>query len=48
MKTLLALIKHRATWRFLCVLLSTAGYAYLTDDLGKLEVALCSILTCVD
>lgn len=46
--TLLALLKHRATWRFLCVLLITLGYATLADNLSKLEVALCSVLTCVD
>lgn len=46
--TLLALLKHRATWRFLCVLLVSLGYATLADDFGKLEVALCTVLTCVD
>lgn len=44
----LALLRHRVTWRFLAVLLATVGYASLTDNLGELEVALCSVLSCVD
>lgn len=41
------LLRHRVTWRFLAVLLTALGYSVLTDDLGRLEVALCSVLSCV-
>lgn len=43
-----ALLRHRVTWRFLAVLLTTIGYASLAGNLGELEVALCSVLSCVD
>lgn len=45
---LLALVRHRATWRFLVLLLATFGYALCAQDLSKLEVALCTVLSCVD
>lgn len=46
--TLLALIRHRVTWRFLLVLLGSLGYASLAGNLSELEVAFCSVLSCVD
>lgn len=45
---MLALLRHRVTWRFLLVLLATFGYASLADNLSGLEVALCSVLACMD
>lgn len=48
MSMLVTLIRHRATWRFLYVLLATLGCSLLVGDLSKLEVALCSVLSCLD
>lgn len=48
LRLLIALLRHRVTWRFLLVLTATIGYAGLTDHIGQLEVALCSILSCGD
>ncbi|XAO37645.1 hypothetical protein ZUJKYKSB_CDS0021 [Salmonella phage 1Sgal1PP] len=48
LRLLIALLRHRVTWRFLLVLTATLGYAGLTDNLCQLEVAFCSILSCGD
>lgn len=48
MSMLVTLIRHRVTWRFLNVLLATLGCTLLVGDLSKLEVALCTVLTCLD
>ncbi|UNA05231.1 hypothetical protein [Pantoea phage vB_PdeP_F2M1C] len=48
LRLLIALLRHRVTWRFLLVLTAALGYAGLTDHLGQLEVAFCSILSCGD
>ena len=48
LRLLIALLSHRVTWRFLMVLTAALGYAGLTDHIGQLEVAFCSILSCVD
>lgn len=45
---LMVLIRHKVTWRFLVLLLATLGYSLYVEDLSKLEVALCSVLSCVD
>lgn len=45
---LIDLVRHRATWRFLILLLATSGYSLFVGDISKLEVALCTILSCVD
>lgn len=45
---LLVLIRHKVTWRFLVLLLATLGYALCAQDVSKLEVALCTVLSCVD
>lgn len=45
---LLVLVRHRVTWRFLTILLATLGYALYAQDLSKLEVALCTVLSCMD
>lgn len=48
LRVAVAVLRHRVTWRFLLVLLGSLGYASLADNLGGLEVALCSVLSCVD
>ncbi|AMR59471.1 hypothetical protein BI010_gp53 [Citrobacter phage SH2] len=48
LRLLIALLRHRVTWRFLLVLTAALGYAGINDHLGQLEVAFCSILSCGD
>ncbi len=48
LRLLIALLRHRVTWRFLIVLGASLGYASLTDHLGPLEMAFCSLLSCGD
>lgn len=48
LRVAVAVLRHRVTWRFLPVLLAALGYATLTTDLSELEVAFCSVLSCVD
>lgn len=45
MKTLLT---HRATYRFLLVLLGALGLTVATSDINQLEALVCSLVTCVD
>lgn len=47
-RLVIALLRQRATWRFLAVLLIALGYSAIAQDLSGLEVALCSVLSCVD
>ncbi|WNV46669.1 hypothetical protein sekstaphage1_p46 [Escherichia phage Sekstaphage-1] len=48
LRLLIALLRHRVTWRFLIVLGAAIGYAGLTDNLSELEMAFCSLLSCSD
>lgn len=47
MRQLIYLLRHRVTWRFLCVLAAAIGITHGTEHLGELETLLCSLLTCV-
>lgn len=47
-KTVVALLKHRVTWRFLLVLAGALGYSYINEDISKLEDLVCTLLTCSD
>lgn len=46
--SLLALLRHRVTWRFLIVLGATTGFASITEHLSELETITCSLFTCLD
>lgn len=46
--TVVCLLRHRVTWRFLPLVLTALGMSALASQCGELEVALCSVLTCLD
>ena len=48
MATLLKLLGRRVTWRFLIVAAGAFGLAHYADQLGQLEVLVCSVVTCSD
>lgn len=47
-RTMLNLLRHRVTYRFLLVLIAALGFSSLTTDLSTLESTVCTLLTCVD
>ena len=47
-RLVLALLKHRVTYRFLLVLCAALGCASLTGDIRTLESTVCALLTCSD
>ncbi|WEU68293.1 hypothetical protein TARRARE_47 [Escherichia phage vB_Ec_Tarrare] len=47
-RTVLNLLRHRVTYRFLLVLVAALGFSSLTTDLSTLESTVCSVFTCVD
>lgn len=47
-KLIVTLLKHRATYRFLLVLLGSLGLTVATSDINQLEALVCSLVTCVD
>lgn len=42
---LLAILRHRVTYRFLAVVLTALGVTAATDTAGRLEVFICAILS---
>ncbi|QOC57603.1 hypothetical protein pEp_SNUABM10_00004 [Erwinia phage pEp_SNUABM_10] len=48
LRTVLSLLTHRVTWRFLLVLAGSLGAASLSQDLVQLETLVCSVVPCLD
>lgn len=48
MATVLKLLRHRVTWRFLFMAAGALGAVRYADELSGLETIVCTVLTCSD
>lgn len=48
MATVLKMLRHRVTWRFLIMATGALGAAHYADQLSGLETLVCSLAGCSD